>query len=173
MINVHFEMWAEHDGKRLLESKAPKASELEQMSLAGCKTLDKLIKADMLGPKSGRFYRIDGRLHQASINRDQAESPAVLTGALMRSMRTGIAPRKGKNIGRAFLAAGRGLPRQYAFYLEYGAPAHKMAPRALLRASADKWRAEVIGAVTAKYYAIARGKKKPMPTGSDWMGGMF
>jgi len=170
MINVHFEMWAEHDGKRLLESKAPKANELEQMSLAGAKTLRTLVIADMLRPKHGRWYNINGRPHQASAD---GESPAVLTGALAASMRVGIAPRKGKNIGRAFLAAGRGLPRQYAFYLEYGAPAHNMAPRSLLRGGADKYRSEVIGAVTAKYYAIARGKKKPMPTGSDWMGGMF
>lgn len=147
-----FRVEASHGGLILLRnfSRNPK-SLLEKMSIAGGEKLKEKLSQDMDNPKSGIFYRGLDRRSSAP-----GESPAVQSGDLKASLKVGrvSAPR---GVGRAAFTAGQGLPRSYAFYLEFGAPANNMAPRAFMRRSAEIWNADAVNAMLAVWHQHKRG----------------
>lgn len=159
----------QHDGLLQLKrfSDSPRTI-LEQIAFAGAQAMGGEIVKAMTEPKSGMWW---AHLPNRSSSKD--EFPAVQSGALLNSMRIFVM-KSPASTGIAAVGFGKGLPRNYAFYLEYGTM--YMAPRSYARRAAVQFRAETIEAMGTKWAelrranAISRGRSRVsgIVGGSDW-----
>jgi len=141
-----YELIGKHDGLRNINRLNRDAKNImEEMAMAGVNKLKELLVRDMSRPKGGTFYP-----HLKRRSSSPGDSPAIQTEALLKSISTyRVSSQDYRTSGRAAIGAGRGLPRSYAFYLEYGTS--KMAPRRLLHRSAIAWQDQIEGAMWDEY----------------------
>lgn len=151
---------ANHDGLLALRgfSDRPETT-LQAIAFAGAQRLaGEIIKA-MASPKSGVFW-------PWLPNRSSApgEFPAIQSGDMVNSIRV-FTSKSGAKRGLAHVGIGAGLPRSYAFYLEYGTI--HMAPRPLARRAAVQFKAETVQAMRDAWATAridqAKSANKPRP----------
>lgn len=166
-LSVTLSVKANHDGLRALKGFSDKPETvLQAIAFAGAQRLaGELIKA-MASPKSGVFW-------PWLPNRSSApgEFPAIQSGDLVNSIRVFTSKSKAKQ-GLAHVGIGAGLPRSYAFYLEYGTM--YMAPRPLARRAAVQFKGETIQAMRdawaagRNWQAASAGKPAPAKILGPW-----
>jgi HK97 gp10 family phage protein len=96
---------------------------------AGIRVVERYVKENLSGSRTGAIYRYGNVEHQASA---PGEAPAVETGNLKNSVRVLEA-----NAERAVL----GATAEYAAYLEFGT--RHMAPRPYMRPAVDEHIGEI------------------------------
>lgn len=145
-MSFSYELVGAHDGlKGIYRLSRDAKNIMEDMSMAGVNKMRDLLIADMRRGKSGVLYR-HLNMSRRSSSASGDETPAVQSGKLVKSITTYRVSSQGdRYAGRAAIGAGRGLPRSYAFYLEYGTS--KMAPRRLLGRSLVAWQDQIEGAM--------------------------